>query len=145
MTALLSLFANAFMSATVIPAPSEPLLVFLVAQGEHSMGLLVAVATAGNTLGGLVSWGIGRYLLRYRDRRWFPVTGEQLERAERLFRRYGLVSLLFSWIPAVGDALVVAAGLFRVPLPLFLVLVGIGKCARYLVVAGAADMVFDAF
>ena len=131
------------MSATVIPAPSEPLLVFLVAQGAHSTTLLVAVATAGNTLGGIVSWGIGRYLLRYRDRRWFPVTGEQLERAQRLFRRYGLVSLLFSWIPAIGDALVVASGLFKVPLPLFLVLVGLGKGARYLVVAGAADMVFD--
>lgn len=97
---------------------------------------LFAVATAGNTLGAAVNWAIGRGIVHYRDRSWFPVSEARYEAACRHFARYGLWSLLFAWLPLVGDPLTVAAGALRVPLGRFLALVAVGKAARYAMVIG---------
>lgn len=129
---------NAFTAATLVPIPSEPLLVAMMASGAHATLLLVAVATLGNTLGSVVNWAMGRFLLRYRDRRWFPASEVQLQRAADQFRRYGLWALLLAWVPVIGDALTVGAGLLRVNLGWFTLLVGVGKALRYLAVAWAA-------
>ena len=95
------------------------------------------MATAGNTLGALVNWFCGRFLLHFRERRWFPVSTTGLERATTVYRRYGVWTLLFAWVPVVGDAFTVFAGTARVPMVLFLPLVLIGKGARYIVIAAA--------
>lgn len=129
------LFVVALLAATVLPLQSEAVLVGLLLDGAFSTGWLLAAAIAGNTLGSIVNWGLGRCLERYRDRRWFPVKEPALTRAQRWYRRYGRWSLLLSWVPIVGDPLTVIAGAMREPLPVFVALVATAKAARYLVLA----------
>lgn len=137
---LVALFLSAFTSATLLPGSSEAVLAALLATGTGAPGLLVAVATAGNVLGSVVNWVLGRGIARFRDRRWFPVSPEGYARAEGWFRRWGLWSLLLSWVPVLGDPLTVVAGALRVPFVPFLVLVTLGKAARYAAIAGAFAM-----
>ncbi|GAB4363335.1 MAG: YqaA family protein [Kiloniellaceae bacterium] len=129
------LFLVAFLAATVLPAQSEAGLAALLLSGDHSVALLVAVASLGNTLGALVNWLLGRGIERFSGRRWFPVTPAQFERAARWYHRYGRWSLLLSWVPFIGDPLTVAAGALREPLASFLLLVAVAKTGRYLAVA----------
>jgi membrane protein YqaA with SNARE-associated domain len=130
---LLLLFSSAFLSATLLPGTSEVYLFALLKQGGDSW-LLVLVATLGNTLGAVVNWLLGLYLLHFQHRRWFYFTPRQIERAQRWFQRYGFWSLLLAWAPLIGDALTLIAGIMRVRLGLFLVLVFVGKGLRYLTV-----------
>ena len=135
---LAALFATAFLAATIVPFSSEAALAGLVALSPAAWALYVAVASAGNTLGSVANWGIGRALAAGRERPWFPVKPATLDRARAAFARFGTWSLLFAWVPWIGDPLTVAAGLLRVPLPRFVALVGVGKTARYLAVAWGA-------
>ncbi len=89
------------------------------------------IATSGNTLGSCVNWVLGRYLLQFRDRRWFPFSARQMQRASGWYNRYGLWSLFFAWVPLVGDPLTFAAGVLKVRFWAFLLLVGAGKATRY--------------
>ncbi len=132
------LFVLAFVAATILPAQSEAALAALVLAGTYSPALLVAVAGAGNVLGSTVNWGLGRFVDRFRERRWFPVSAASLDRAARWYGRWGHWSLLLSWMPVIGDPLTVAAGLLREPLWRFLLVVGFAKVARYVVVAAVA-------
>jgi membrane protein YqaA with SNARE-associated domain len=133
------LFSAAFLAATPIPFQSE--IIFLAAQAAAiaPLWVLIIVASIGNTLGSCVTFVIGRQITRFQTRPWFPVTPTQLARATAWFQRYGLWSLLLSWAP-FGDAIVLASGTLRTPWPTFLALVAIAKTARYLVLAGAVDL-----
>lgn len=128
------LFASAFLAATVLPFYSEVVLFALLREGGAAVALVV-VATLGNTLGAVVNWLLGRYLLHFQDRRWFYFSAAQVERAQRWFQRYGYWSLLLAWAPVGGDALTLVAGIMKVRLWLFLLLVGAGKAMRYISVA----------
>lgn len=128
------LFAVAFGAATILPLQSEAMLVGLLLL-DHSPAVLIAVAGAGNVLGSVVNWMMGRQVEKFRSRRWFPVNEAQLDRAQGWYQRYGKWSLLLSWVPVVGDALTVVAGVLREPLPAFLALVTIAKVGRYLALA----------
>jgi membrane protein YqaA with SNARE-associated domain len=130
-----TLFAVAFAAATLLPAQSEALLAGLLASNRYDPWLLLAIATAGNTLGSVVNWGMGRFIESFRESRWFPVSAKNLQRAEDWYRRWGIWSLLLSWAPFIGDALTIVAGMLRVRLPIFVALVLIAKLGRYLVVA----------
>ncbi|AGA92167.1 putative membrane protein [Thioflavicoccus mobilis 8321] len=134
----LGLFLVAFLAATVLPAYSEILFAGLLASGYEPLALW-AWATAGNTLGSAVNWGLARYLLHFQDRRWFPFRAPTLGRAQRWFQRYGVWSLLFAWAPVGGDALTFIAGLMRVRFDLFLLLTAIGKGARYAILLGLIE------
>lgn len=134
---LTGLFFSAFLAATLLPLQSEAVLVALLLGGAHATWLLLVVATAGNVLGSLVNWLLGRSLERYRQRRWFPVSEERLQQAQHWYARYGRWSLLLSWMPLIGDPLTLAAGVMREPLWRFLLLVGLAKAGRYAVLAGA--------
>lgn len=129
------LFATAFLAATILPGGSEALLAALLAMRTGDVALLLMVATIGNTLGSVVNWLMGRGVERLRARPWFPVGPAAYAAAEHRFRRYGWWSLLFAWVPVVGDPLTVVAGALRTPFWPFLVLVAAGKAARYLVLA----------
>lgn len=134
---LLLLFGVSFLAATILPFYSEVLL-FAQLEAGGTPWLLVVVATAGNTLGSVVNWALGRFLLRFQDRRWFFFSRAQVDRAQRWFRRFGVWCLLLAWMPVGGDALTLVAGIMRTPLPLFLVLVALGKAVRYVSVAALA-------
>lgn len=134
----LSLFAAAFVAATILPMQSEALLAYHLTDPASSLAMLLVVATLGNVLGSTVNWICGRFLRRFLDRRWFPVSATRLSRAEAHYHRYGRWSLLASWVPIVGDPLTVVAGVMREPLLSFLIIVTIAKAARYLAVAAAA-------
>ena len=137
LTAYGGLFLAALVAATLLPAQSELLLAGLSASGSYEVWLLLLVATAGNVLGSAVNWALGRYLMHFRDRRWFPMKPRQIEKATAWFQRFGAWSLLFAWLPLVGDPLTLVAGILRVDLRLFLLLVTLGKAGRYAaVVAG---------
>lgn len=128
--AYLTLFLTAFAAATLLPAYSEILLGTMVTQG-YSLWWLWVWATAGNTLGSVVNGVIGRQVDRFKNKRWFPVTEQQLDKARARFNRYGQWSLLLGWLPLGGDALTFVGGIMRVPWINFVVLVAVGKGARY--------------
>lgn len=132
LSAYLGLFFAAFAAATLIPAQSETVLVSLLLGGALSPPLLLLVATLGNVLGSLVNWLLGRSVERFRHKRWFPANERQLEKAQRVYHRYGRWSLLLSWVPIIGDPLTVVAGVLREPLWSFVLLVTLAKGGRYL-------------
>lgn len=140
MVAYFSLFGASFLAATIFPASSELVLAALLSSGYDAFWLWL-VATCGNTLGASVNWWLGTYINRFRNKLWFPVSEPQLIQAQNSFNRYGIWCLLFTWVPIVGDALTVIAGILRVPFILFITLTAIGKAARYALLIGAVDCI----
>ena len=132
----MGLFVSAFLAATFVPASSEVVLTGLAATGEFSPVWLLLVASTGNTLGSVINWLLGRFCLIWQDRSWFPTKPETLDRASEWFNRYGVWSLLLSWMPIIGDPITVAAGLLKVHFWKFLLLVAIAKTIRYMVILG---------
>lgn len=125
---LYGLFLSALLSSTLLPGGSEALLLWLQQQGVHSSITLLWTASAGNTLGGLSTWWIGRLIAQH----W----GEKLQhkidpRAAKWIEKHGSPALLLSWLPVVGDGLCLAAGWFQIRFFPALLLIAIGKIARY--------------
>lgn len=140
-SSLIALFLNAFIAATILPAASEILLWAIVADDPALLWPGIAVAAAGNTAGAVVNWLLGRFLSGFSEKKWYPLTPGQQQRASAWFQRVGLWSLLFAWLPVVGDPLTVVAGVLRVRFLPFLVLVAVGKTGRYIIVAIAASAI----
>lgn len=138
MDAYTSLFLSAFLAATLVPAYSEVVFAGLVAAGYDPLALWLW-ASAGNTLGSAVNWGLGRYLLHFQDRRWFPFKPGSLGTAQRWFQKFGVWSLLLAWLPIGGDALTFVAGIMRVRFSIFIILTGIGKATRYAILLFLID------
>ena len=126
MEPLATLFAMSFAAATLIPLPSEAALFAYIHMYPDRAALAVAIATAGNTAGGMTSYAIGRLVpqkeLKYLD----------------AVKRHGAPALLLAWLPIVGDALCVAAGWLRVHWAAALGFMAIGRLARYIAVASFA-------
>jgi len=135
LAAYAGLFAAALLAATVAPMQSEAVLVALLLSGDYPLAWLLIVASCGNILGAVLNWLLGRWIERFRNRRWFPADARQLHRAQYWYQRYGKWSLLLSWVPIIGDPLTVVAGVMREPLPTFFLLVTVAKTARYVVLA----------
>ncbi|MSQ67217.1 MAG: DedA family protein [Gammaproteobacteria bacterium] len=127
----LGLLLAAFGAATLLPLQSEAVLVGLLLDGRYSVWPLLGIATAGNVLGSVVNWLLGRSLEHYKDKRWFPVKPQHLASAQRRYQRYGHWSLLLSWLPIIGDPLTLVAGLLREPLWRFVLIVTLAKGGRY--------------
>jgi membrane protein YqaA with SNARE-associated domain len=127
------LFISALAASTILPMSSEVVLGTLARSGSSEVWLLFAVATAGNTLGAVVNWGIGRYASTWRTR-LHSLDDAKFERACRWFNRWGIWCLLLSWLPVVGDPLTLVAGTLRTAFVPFVLLVLLGKAARYLII-----------
>jgi membrane protein YqaA with SNARE-associated domain len=126
MEPLAALFAASFAAATLFPLPSEAaLFAYLKAYPERT-ALAVAVATVGNTAGGMTSYAIGRLL-----------PPKDLKRMATV-QRYGAPVLALAWLPVVGDALVLAAGWLRIHWLAALGFMAAGRLARYIAVASLA-------
>ena len=139
--ALLALALSAFTSATLLPGTSEAVFIALHVADAASGWLLLGVASVANVAGSCVNWAMGRFLSRYADRRWFPVSEAQLARASGWYRRYGWPSLLASWLPIIGDPIIAVAGLLRTPFALFVIVVAFAKTARYAVLLWLIDLI----
>ena len=127
------LFVSAFISSTIAPGGSEAVLAYLVSEGHYQVAQLVVVATVGNTLGAMTTWGLGVLAAKK-----FPVAAllpEKKQRALAVVKKRGVWVLFFSWLPVVGDALCFAGGWLKLPLlPSCLVILS-GKLGRYAVLA----------
>lgn len=130
------LFLISFSAATLLPGGSEAALLLLAQEGTYAVALLLGVASLGNILGSLVNYALGRYALHFQHRRWFPVKPRQLEKAQAWFARWGQYSVLGAWLPVIGDPITVAAGVMRMPMPRFLLFVGLSKTLRYAALLG---------
>jgi len=128
MEALAGLFAASFVAATLFPLPSEAALFVYLKANPESAGLAVAVATVGNTLGGMTSYLVGRFIPQRTQSRINP-------KAIRALHRYGAPLTFFAWLPIAGDALCVAAGWLRVNWLAALAFMAAGRLGRYVVVA----------
>ncbi len=131
-SALLALFLAAFVAATPVPFQSEIIFGGLVAAEPDRFWLILAVASVGNTLGSCVNYALGRGLAGLTLPERFRIPEPAMHRSEGWFRRWGVWSLLLSWLP-LGDVLTVAAGVLRTPVWLFVALVALAKTGRYLV------------
>ena len=96
--------------------------------------MLISISSLGNILGSVFNWLLGFYLLKYINKKWFPFKQAQINVASKRFSKFGIWSLLFSWLPVVGDPLTLIAGILRINFLLFLILVAVGKIGRYLFV-----------
>jgi membrane protein YqaA with SNARE-associated domain len=124
---LLGLFVSSFLAATVLPFSSEALFVVLLSGGFDPVACIL-VATAGNTLGGLTNLLLGRFSRGFYERRGKTLKGE------RVIRKYGAWTAWLSWVPFIGDPLLIAAGFYRTPfLPTALFML-LGKCLRYVAI-----------
>ena len=126
------LFFISFLAATIFPFSSELTLVALLNKGIYSSFLIISSASLGNILGSIFNWFLGFYLLGHIKKKWFPFKRNQIDKASKKFSKYGAWSLLFAWVPVIGDPLTFVAGILRVNFLLFLSLVAIGKISRYI-------------
>lgn len=131
---LFGLLLVSFLAATVLPVASEAALAALILAGVDGPSC-VLVATTGNTLGAITTWGLGRWGSNGFLIRLLRLSAEDQERARQLFARYGSWSLLLAWAPVIGDPLCLVAGLFGLPLSRFLPPVMAGKLVRYAAIA----------
>lgn len=126
------LFGSALLSSTLFPGGSEALLLYRLNAGADPL-TSVLIATAGNVLGSVITWGMGRFGRQALARN--EKAERRIRRAEAWFQRMGQPSLLLAWLPVVGDPLCLVAGVLRVPWLNFVLLVTVGKLARYAALA----------
>lgn len=130
----LGLFISAFLAATILPLSSELVLTALLMNGL-SPEKLVIIATIGNVLGSLTNYGLGYWASKTVIQKWLRMSESEFVRAEKRLKKYGIVALLFAWVPIIGDPLTVMAGIIRIRLQWFLILVTTGKFLRYYILA----------
>jgi membrane protein YqaA with SNARE-associated domain len=137
LVAYLGLFIISFVAATLLPLGSELALLAMLESG-FSPSTCLLVASFGNVLGSLVNYGLGVWLGHklLQPNRW--INPQKLKGAIDRYRRWGMTSQLLAWVPIIGDPLTFAAGVLRINLIGFLVLVTIGKVGRYAIVIASS-------
>lgn len=120
--------------ATIIPFGSEAYFITLLSLDKYNGLLLLTAASIGNILGSLFNWICGYYINYFIKKSWFPINNKIINIGNKIFNKYGKWSLLFSWMPFVGDPITFVAGTLRFPVIPFIVLVSIGKVGRYLLI-----------
>ncbi|ACB32810.1 putative transmembrane protein [Leptothrix cholodnii SP-6] len=136
---LSTLFMVATLSATLLPMGSEPVLFGLVKLNPGLFWPAIAVATAGNTLGGAISWWMGYGA----EKAYEKITHHSAEhRALAILRRFGPKACLLAWLPVVGDPLCAVAGWLQLPFWPCVAYMAIGKLLRYITMTAALLWVF---
>lgn len=129
---LLGLFFGTFISGSLLPFPSEAL-VIAAYELNHQFWAVLIIASAGNFLGGLTNYWIGYKSNSAKLKKRFKLNDEKIAKWEKRFQKWGAWLGLLAWVPFVGDPMVAVLGFFKVPLPLLSLLMFIGKFGRYFV------------
>ncbi len=124
------LFLASFIAATVIPLSSEVVFIGLLAAGANPF-IATAIATVGNTLGGLTGYIIGRLGKWDWLEKYFKVKEEHLLRMEEKVNKYGAAMAFFAWLPGIGDLIPIALGFFRAKGWKVIAFMMLGKGFRY--------------
>lgn len=135
--AYIGLFFSALIASTLFPMGSEVVLIALLEQ-KHNVWLLWLVATSGNTLGSCINYAVGYWASAYVMNKYHDSPSWQ--KGQQFYNRYGVWSLLFAWLPIIGDPLTLIAGLARTHFRIFFILVLIGKGARYAVLIAITQL-----
>ena len=128
---LAALFAASFLASTVVPLSSEAVLFGYLKLHPDQLAAALALATLGNTLGGLSSYALGRLVPERTQKKLDP-------RAMAVLKRYGSPLAFFAWLPLIGDGLCVAAGWLRLSLPACTAFMAAGRALRYIAIAWLA-------
>ena len=136
------LFLSSFASSTILPGNSEVTLTAFISYKEYETLYLIIVASIGNVLGSIVNWYLGRYFIKFKNKKWFPFNEKNMNNSSKCFLKYGKLSLLLSWVPFIGDGITLIAGVLKVPMYEFILLVSIAKLTRYAFVAMIAKNIF---
>ena len=137
-----SLFISSFLSSTILPGHSEIILTAFIFLKKYPLIDLIFFASIGKILGWILNWCIGHFLTNLRDKKWFPINKSQLNRASSWFLKYGKWTLFLSWVPIIGGPLTIIAGIFRVPILTFILIVSLAKTIRYVFISLVATNVF---
>jgi membrane protein YqaA with SNARE-associated domain len=136
------LFIVSLLSASILPLAASVALAGMVALGYNPVAI-VLVATIGSTVGALINYFIGREGGDFIFSRFQKIDQSTLRRAEQFFEQRGAVTLGFSWLPFIGDALTVVAGAVHTDLRIFLLWVTLGRAVRESVTVALALQLFD--
>ena len=137
----MKLFIISFLAATILPLSSEIVLTTMLITNLFEKNILLIVASSGNILGSVFNWYLGKKIIIFQDRKWFPVSPKQLNKSQKYFQKYGLWSLLLAWVPVIGDPLTLLAGVLKVRFSIFFILVSISKISRYVFILYLASFV----
>ena len=135
------LFLISFLAATILPFSSEVVLTTMYLSNSFETYFLLIFASIGNIMGSITNWYLGKKISLFQNRKWFPVSPDQLERSRKYFQKYGLWSLLLAWVPIIGDPLTLLAGVLKVRFSIFFLLVSISKISRYVFILYLASFV----
>jgi len=136
-----AVFISAFVSATLLPVGSEPILFGYITLNPHLYWAAIMIATVGNTLGGMFDWWLGS-LARKGIK---SIAGPTDSRVKSWLASHGPKMLLLSWLPGFGDPLCLAAGWLRLPWKSCLIYMFIGKLLRYLTLTWLLTLVPESF
>jgi len=127
----LILFAWSILSASAIPVSSEPYFVGII-YAKKSLLFPVMVATTGNIIGGLTTFWLGYKGGKLVEKRLSGEKKANYDRALRITQKYGPIAMLISWVPVLGDIVIIIGGVLRLPVARSIFWMSLGKFARYL-------------
>jgi membrane protein YqaA with SNARE-associated domain len=127
------LFISAFISSTIAPGGSEAVLAYMVATGHYQVEMIVVVATIGNTLGAITTWGLG--VLAAKKYPASTLLSANKQKALDVVRKKGIWTLFFTWLPVIGDVLCFAGGWLKLPFLQACLIILLGKLGRYAAIA----------
>ena len=119
-----------FLAGSIIPVTSEVLLVFFLNVGLNALGLTL-VATLGNSLGGFTCFILGYLTNKEHVQKLFNIDDKKMDKANAIIQKYGYWSAALSFVPFIGEALLVALGVMRVNKSKVIIIMTIGKFIRY--------------
>ena len=137
----LQLLLFSFLAATFLPFSSEVILTTMYLSKNFNIFILLIVASIGNISGSLFNWYLGKKILIFKDKKWFPISNDRLKKSEKFFQKYGVWSLLLAWVPIIGDPLTMIAGVLRIKLIVFLIFVSTSKISRYIFIIYLAKLI----
>lgn len=127
----------AFLAGTIMPIASEVLLIFFLGAGLNAVGLTLS-ATLGNVLGGVTCFMAGYLANKERVQSFFRISDKKMRRADRLIGKYGYWTAFFSFVPAIGEVVLIVLGFMRASKSRVFVVMAIGKLLRYSLITASA-------